>query len=215
MFDWRPERGTRIAVIARDGSGVHWFDSDAFWVWHFANAYEEEAGDGTTTITVDYPYWTHPGLGLPGGPGQAGMARARIALGHGLVIFEQIDDLMAEFPRIDDRRTGTKHRHVHVVGTDTPNVGEWDQLRRYDTVTGAVTTRHLEARRLGEAIFAANGSGGGEDDGYLLAYTYDPTDLTTDLLILHAADVAGEPAATLRMPHRVPFGLHGNWIQIP
>ena len=215
VFDWRPERGTRIAVIARDGSAVRWFDSDAFWVWHFANAYEEQAADGTTTITVDYPCWTHPGLGLPGGPLLGGMARARIALGHRLVIFEQIDDLGAEFPRIDDRRTGRQHRYVHVAGTTTAVVGEWDQLRRYDTVTGTVTTRHLEAHRIGETIFASNGSGTGEDDGYLLAYIYDPAELTTDLLILHAADAAGEPAATLRMPHRVPFGLHGNWIQIP
>jgi carotenoid cleavage dioxygenase-like enzyme len=70
-----PSGGTRIAVIARDGSGLHWFDSDAFWVWHFANAYEDIAADGTTTITVDYPSRTHRGMGLPGGPGQAGMAR--------------------------------------------------------------------------------------------------------------------------------------------
>jgi carotenoid cleavage dioxygenase len=214
VLDWRPERGTRIAVIARDESGFQWFDSDAFWVWHFANAFEDVAADGTTTITVDYPYWTHPGMGLSGGPGQAGMARARLALGSGLVTFEQVDALMAEFPRIDDRRIGSKHRYFHVVGKHAPIVGEWDHLRRYDTVTGSVTTRDLGPRRLGEAIFAPGASGAGEDDGYLLAYTYDPAELTTDLLILHAGDVAGEPAATLRMPHRVPFGLHGNWVTV-
>jgi carotenoid cleavage dioxygenase len=142
------------------------------------------------------------------------MARARLALGSGVVTFEQLDALMAEFPRIDDRRIGRKHRYFHVVGKHAPIVGEWDHLRRYDTVTGSITTRDLGARRLGEAIFAPGGSGTGEDDGYLLVYTYDPAALTTDLLILHAGDVAGEPAATLRMPHRVPFGLHGNWVAV-
>ena len=60
----------------------------------------------------------------------------------------------------------------------------------------------------------SSGTGTGADDGYLLFYMYDPAELTTDLLILRADDVAGEPAATLRMPQRVPFGLHGNWVAV-
>ena len=41
VLKWQPELGTRIAVIPRDGSsGPAWIHTDAFWVWHFANAYE-------------------------------------------------------------------------------------------------------------------------------------------------------------------------------
>ena len=29
------------------------------------------------------------------------------------------------------------------------------------------------------------------------------------------AALSGEPAATLRMPNRVPFGLHGTWVAVP
>jgi carotenoid cleavage dioxygenase-like enzyme len=67
---------------------------------------------------------------------------------------------------------------------------------------------------LGEAIFApATGADVyDENAGYLLTYAYDIASLETSCLILAAADVAGEPVATLRMPHRVPFGLHGSWI---
>jgi carotenoid cleavage dioxygenase len=31
-------------------------------------------------------------------------------------------------------------------------------------------------------------------------------------VLLRAADIAGEPVAVLRMPQRVPFGLHGCWV---
>ncbi|MEL6983558.1 MAG: carotenoid oxygenase family protein, partial [Actinomycetota bacterium] len=31
-------------------------------------------------------------------------------------------------------------------------------------------------------------------------------------VILSAADVAGEPLATIHLPRRVPFGFHGSWV---
>lgn len=67
---------------------------------------------------------------------------------------------------------------------------------------------------MGEAVFAprAKGNVADESAGYLLTYAYDSESLETRLLILAAGDIAGEPVATLRMPQRVPFGLHGNWI---
>ncbi len=41
VLQWRPDLGTRIAVIPRDGSsGPRWIHTEAFWVWHFANAFE-------------------------------------------------------------------------------------------------------------------------------------------------------------------------------
>jgi carotenoid cleavage dioxygenase-like enzyme len=83
-------------------------------------------------------------------------------------------------------------------------------LRRYDTKTGAVTTRSNGTTMIGEAVFAPSSKDGSEDDGYLLTYAFDG-DITT-LLVLHASDIAGEPAAVLRLPHRVPFGLHGCWV---
>jgi carotenoid cleavage dioxygenase-like enzyme len=35
---------------------------------------------------------------------------------------------------------------------------------------------------------------------------------TTDLLILDAQRVDAEPVATLKIPIRMPGGLHGNWV---
>jgi carotenoid cleavage dioxygenase len=33
----------------------------------------------------------------------------------------------------------------------------------------------------------------------------------SDLLILDAQNVSGDPLACVQRPHRVPSGFHGNW----
>ena len=33
----------------------------------------------------------------------------------------------------------------------------------------------------------------------------------SDLMFLDAADVAAGPIACAELPHRVPYGFHGNW----
>ena len=35
---------------------------------------------------------------------------------------------------------------------------------------------------------------------------------TSELLILNALDIAGEPAAVLKIPRRVPLGTHGCFV---
>jgi hypothetical protein len=51
-----------------------------------------------------------------------------------------------------------------------------------------------------------------EDDGWLMTCVVDLTTDTTELLVLHAQDLAAGPVATVHIPHRAPLGFHGNWI---
>lgn len=37
---WRPERGTRVALVPRDGGPMRWADDETFWPWHTVNAYD-------------------------------------------------------------------------------------------------------------------------------------------------------------------------------
>ena len=211
VLRWEPERGTRIAVIARDSSSAtRWIATEAFWVWHFANAFEEIGDNGATTIVVDYAHWSHLALQGPQ-TATGGVTRARLDAAAATARFEAVDDQPTEFPRIDDRRVGQPHRYFHAASKDgnAQGRGMWNVIRRYDTHTGAVTSRSNGATMVGEAIFVPS-SKGGEGDGYLLAYAFAGD--ATELLILHASDIAGEPAAVLRLPQRVPVGLHGCWV---
>jgi carotenoid cleavage dioxygenase-like enzyme len=51
-----------------------------------------------------------------------------------------------------------------------------------------------------------------EGDGYLMALVNRYDEMRSDLLILDAADIAGEPIATLALPLRLRNGLHGTWV---
>ena len=54
MLSWQPDLGTRVALAPRSGDGpVRFAELEPFWVWHFANAYED--GD---RVVADFPWWS-------------------------------------------------------------------------------------------------------------------------------------------------------------
>ena len=212
VLAWEPERGTRIAVVPRDGSAVRWFDAEPFWVWHFANAFE----DGTDRIIVDFCRWEQPVLGGSELAPQGSVQRATLPLDGRPVRFDTLDDRVGEFPRVDDRLLGRRHHRFHVAGVDPdqppPGVGMWNTLERFDADTGHKVVRRGGLVCFGEAVFAPRRDSADEDDGYVMTYAYDTVTTQSTFIILDAADIAGEPVATLQLPQRVPFGLHGAWL---
>jgi hypothetical protein len=87
-------------------------------------------------------------------------------------------------------------------------------LLRYDLDTGNVTEHAFGPGRCpSEAAFApADNQPGGA--GCLMSCVHDAPSGASDLVILDAADLAA-PVATIRLPRRVPFGFHGNWLPDP
>ena len=61
-------------------------------------------------------------------------------------------------------------------------------------------------------MFAPKHAAAGEDDGYLMTLVYDPAKNGSEFVILDAQNVDREPVARVLMPHRVPYGFHGNWV---
>lgn len=46
----------------------------------------------------------------------------------------------------------------------------------------------------------------------ILSVVYDAARDGSDLYVLDATDFAGPPVAKVRLPQRVPYGLHGSWV---
>jgi len=209
-IQWKPDLGTRIAVISRATGDVRWIETDAFWVWHFANAFAD--GDA---IVVDFPwieFFTLHGLGDRQPTNK--VVRMRLDLGKGSAAFDTLDDRLTEFPRIDDRLVGKRHRYFYMAHRSTDDVvpGEWNALMRVDTENGAVTVRQGNDEVFGEAVFAPRVGSNGETDGYLVTFANSTRDDTSWFVILDAADITAEPVARITMPRRVPHGVHGNWV---
>jgi carotenoid cleavage dioxygenase len=52
-----------------------------------------------------------------------------------------------------------------------------------------------------------------EDEGWLVGFVIDVNARATDLVLLNARDFEATPQASVRIPHIVPPGFHGNWLQ--
>jgi carotenoid cleavage dioxygenase len=94
--------------------------------------------------------------------------------------------------------------------------GEFDQLVRFDMETGT-SVSHDSDLVFGEVVHAPRagasvGAGDPELDGWYLTYATDVDATTSWLLVWDASDFPSEPVARVRMPRRVPNGLHGNWM---
>jgi carotenoid cleavage dioxygenase-like enzyme len=216
VLQWRPELGTRIAVIARDGlSTPTWIETDAFWVWHIANAYETGAPEDLR-IVVDFPWWSALGFAVKGSERVTGsFTRATIDPGRRRVQLTPLDGRATEFPRIDDRLIGRQHRYLTVVGNSgRPELvrGEHDQLLRYDMATGQAEVWDCDAV-VGEVTFAPRDGSSEELDGYFLAFaTSLDAARTARFVVWDAAAFPAPPLAEVVIPQRVPNGLHGNWF---
>ncbi|MGZ8178826.1 carotenoid oxygenase family protein [Williamsia sp. SKLECPSW1] len=201
LLDWRPDDGTAIAVIPRDGGPVRWCSDEAFWVWHVANAFDDPSGD----VVVDYVEWRYPGgLAAVSTPNAGRLMRARVDPG-GRVGRTVLADRPMEFPRVDDRSLTTPHRVVATVGSGRGSAPT-DTLFFHDVTTGG-EAEWDPGLSMGEPVYIPDE--GGDLWGVIAT---DPTDLTSAFHLLAAADPSAGPVASIALPQRVPAGLHGAWL---
>jgi carotenoid cleavage dioxygenase len=214
VLKWTPELGTRIALVDRIGlSPTRWFVAEAFWAWHFANAFE----DGEHVL-VDFPQWSGPGLGLQGDlPITGRFVRVALHTASSAVSLTEIDGTPSEFPRIDDRRVGRSYRYAVVAARSRDaelTAGEHDVLLRHDLVSGR-SERIETGAAIGEVVFVPRDGATEELDGYYVTFGTSLGDGRSSLYIWDAGELCPEPRARILVPQRVPNGLHGNWFPAP
>lgn len=218
-YAWEPALGSHVGIMRRAGgaSSMRWFHGEACYVFHLMNAWED--GD---RILADVMEMAAPPFPRPdGSPAQAGDRRARLCrwtfdLSGGSDQFERrfLDDLDGEFPRIDDRRSGLANRHGwYAAGRPGLLDGSYDTVAHMDFATGRRAVHLLpEGDATSEPVFVPRRPGAAEGDGWLLAVAWRAAVGRSDLLVFEATGVEHGPVATVELPVRVPFGLHGNWV---
>ncbi len=212
-YRWSDDYGARLGIMPRGGTAadVRWFEVEPCYVFHPLNAFDE--GDAVVVDVVRYRELWREGADRfeP-----ARLHRWRLDLAKGEVREEALDDRAVEFPRVDDRRTGLRHRFGYAVASPSNALESPSTLLKYDLAGGKVETHDLGPGCVpGEGVFVPASSRAGEDEGCVLAYVYDPGRDGSELVILDAASFAGAPLARIRLPQRVPFGFHGAWVPDP
>jgi carotenoid cleavage dioxygenase len=211
-YFWSDDYPARIGLVPRAGGDVRWIDVDPCYVFHPMNAYDD--GDD---VVIDLVHWNrmfddrsehHGPLGnVPS------LRRWTVDLGAGKVREELRDDRNQEFPRVDERLVGLRHRYGYCASTFSVGDVAHGGVIKHDLDAGTSEVLDLGAGAgENEAVFVPRSPDAAEDDGWLLCLTYDPASDRSRLVIHHAQDLTGGPVATVHLPVRVPFGFHGNWV---
>ena len=215
-YRWNPDHQARIGLLPRAGRGEDtiWCPLDPVYVFHLANSYDD--ADGRVVLDV-CAYRTMMVDGRHGPDGaNLGLERWTVDPAARTVERRTIDASPQEFPRPDERRWGRPYRYAYAVAlpveTSEQLLGA-TALYKHDLEAGTRETHDFGAGRFpGEFVFVPAHADAAEDEGYLIGLVIDQPNATTDLVILDAQAFTGPPVATIRVPHRVPAGFHGNWM---
>jgi beta,beta-carotene 9',10'-dioxygenase len=211
-YRWKPELGTKITLIDRDsGEPTGPFETDPFFCFHHANAYEE---NGTVVVDactyenaqiVEDLYLDRLRDGKPAA--RAELRRFRIDTSSGKVENERVAGGL-ELPRINyGRHNERPYRYVWGVDAES---GWLDQIVKADVETGTRIAWNEEGCSPGEPVFVAAPDATAEDEGVLLSVVFDSRSGRSFMLVLDAADLS--EVARAEAPHHIPYGFHGQFV---
>ena len=222
-YTWNPAHQARVGLLPRveDAGEARWFEVEPCFIFHTLNGYE----DGGQVVVDVCRYERAYDVATLTGPGPVTLDRWVIDPAAGKVTSSRLDDRFQEFPRIDERRLGQAHRfgYTAVIGEGVEATISLEHgvtahalgnaLLKHDLATGTVEAREFgDGATAGEAVFVPASPDAAEDDGYVMAFVYDPDRGATDLVIVAAQDFTDEPVARVHLPARVPLGFHGSWV---
>jgi carotenoid cleavage dioxygenase len=213
---WEPDKGAFIGVMKRSEGvdSIRWFETEPSFVLHAMNAWED--GQKIHCELMEYPSapFFPRADGSPGQATEARLTRWTIdpAGNTNAVTREQLDDVASEMPRFDERLAFRRYRHGwYVASLGTAN--NFNAIAHIDLATGRRTDRVLDpGDTADEPVFVPAFPGAPEGEGYVIALVYRAASNTSELLVLHAQDLAAAPAAVLKVPRRVPGGFHGSFV---
>ena len=89
--------------------------------------------------------------------------------------------------------------------------GPLQAIKKLDLVNGESHTWSIAPRGfVSEPLMIPQGSYKEEDNGWVLVLIWDGKLQESELVVLKAKDLSHQ--ATLRIPIKIPHGLHGSWV---
>ncbi len=216
---WHGDQPTRYLVVPKaDLTAAKWLEGPAGFAFHFANAWEDSAGN----IEIDACLYESPELMFTeqrdimrgAWAGTSTMAEATtLRLGANGQVTHNPRGRNGEFPSIDPRRMGRRHRHsVSLSRVDSAEVGH--------PLLNAVTWDDLEGESTQQFTYAPNLipeehlyiPGTGTDPGWIVGTALDFVAKKTRLSVFRAGALADGPVVEAELPYALPLGLHGRFV---
>ena len=210
----------RFGILPRMGkaSDIRWFEASSCYMYHSINAWE--SGDEIILVgcRIENP--------LPGPENRSKplprldilelepyLHEWRFNLVTGAVTERKLDDVMTEFPRMNNEVLGRPSHYSYNPRIAPAEELLYDGVIKYDTDSGAKWEFvYGEGRYGGETTFAPARGAKSEDDGYVLTFLHDLKEDRSELLVFDAKAVSDGPVARVLLPSRVPAGYHSWWV---
>ncbi|MEL4896545.1 carotenoid oxygenase family protein [Crocosphaera sp. Alani8] len=218
-FVWQPQAGTTVILVDRHNNDKKpiYLQTDAFWVWHFMNGFEENG-----KVIIDFVHY--PKINMESHwqailNNKSNLQRMTIDLKTQQIISESLDDHYVDFPTINNDKIGQAYSFGYAPYIDTELLSKrkipnyFPSLIQYDLAKKTHKIHQFKPGCYGgEAAFIPSSKGESELDGYVVTFVYNENTNTSDFVIIDPRNFASEPIATVHLPVRVPGGFHGNWI---
>ena len=213
-----PDTPTRLGLFDRQTHTlVRWFEVPACYVYHFANAWESGSKVIITASRIHDPLVYDPQPGRSDRPVpriahlrlEPEFVRWTLDLDTGLATEELLDDSLAEFPRVDDRRIGVETQAAYLGLLGARESFAFCGVRRVELASGsAIERRYPEGHVGGEVSVAAYGPS--EDETVLATFVSEEGAATSELWLLDGRSL--DTVARLKIPARIPAGFHTRWV---
>ncbi len=209
---WQPEAGSEVVIVPlADPAAVRRFTVPAFYHFHFGNGFVDGDRLQVDLCRMDWldfeADFTLDGMRRGQLPEMQPTRFARMSLRGESMDLELLSENDCEFPMVDPRRAGARHRFTWMVEGEH----ELGGLVRFDHEAGT-----WQRPPLGESMFPGEPTlvpyGEAEEAVWVLAQVYDGARDRTGVVVLDGARPAAPPTAWLWFAHHTPPSLHGMFV---
>ena len=209
-YQWHANRPLQVLVLDKSDLTIkRSFELPARFLFHVSNAWEDN--DGTIRLDAfldsDATFASRTARDLALGranPSPTALLTNITLSASGSARLEAFHGT-GEFPRMNPRHVGLKHRFTY--GVVANGVARWDLTNGARDAFDYGPNTWSE-----EPVFIPRGPARSEGDGWLVATVLNYGASRTELAIFDARSISDGPVARLACPYALPLGFHGAFV---
>ncbi|KEH19092.1 carotenoid 9,10(9',10')-cleavage dioxygenase [Medicago truncatula] len=229
VFSFDSTKKARFGVLpryAKDDKHIRWFELPNCFIFHNANAWEEE--DEVVLITCRLKNLDLDMVAedikdkLKNFSNE--LYEMRFNMKTGKAAQKKLSTYSVDFPRVNERYTGRKQKYVYgtILGSNATGIIKFDLNAEpnFGKTKLEVGGNIHGLYDLGPGTFCSDaiyvprvpGTDSDEDDGYLIFFVHDENTRKSSVHVIDAKTMSADPVAVVELPQRVPYGFHAFFV---
>ena len=223
QHQWHPEQPTRVLVVDKNDFSRHrFFELPSQWVFHYGNAWEDDAGiirfdaaraPDPMAMIDSFRYIMRGEVVEDGGSLHH---QYRVDPVRGTVEETPLLDAgtSSEFPTIDPRVSGRRYSRIVMLTRGSSAEHEMlNEVSSFQLDTGRLDTfRYPDGVIPEEHLYVPRRDLPPEQGGWVVGTGINYAAERTELRIFDADHLADGPVATAALPYALPMGLHAKFV---